>query len=75
MIVCVCNRLKDSVCRATAADGRCRGVGCIYRLNGGRIRCGRCVPMMREILAAHAPTLSTSRPAQVGMEEIVGVRA
>jgi bacterioferritin-associated ferredoxin len=55
MIVCVCNGLKDNVCRTTAANGRCRSVGCIYRLNGAQVRCGRCVPMMQEIFAAHAP--------------------
>jgi bacterioferritin-associated ferredoxin len=60
MIVCVCNGLRDSVCRETAANGQCRGVGCIYRLNGARVRCGRCVPMMQEILAAHAPEPSAS---------------
>lgn len=55
MIVCVCNGLRDSTCRETAADDRCRGLGCIYRLNGARVRCGRCVPMMRELYAEHAP--------------------
>jgi bacterioferritin-associated ferredoxin len=54
MIVCVCNDLKDSVCRKTAANEQCRGVGCIYRLNGARVRCGRCVPMMREIFDTSA---------------------
>lgn len=34
MIVCVCNGLRASTCREAAADGRCRGPGCIYRLNG-----------------------------------------
>ena len=55
MIVCVCNRLGENACRETAASGRCRTVGCMYRLQGGRVRCGRCVPIMTEILAAHAP--------------------
>ena len=55
MIVCVCNRLSESACRATAASGRCRTVGCMYRLHGHRIRCGKCLPVMTEILAMHAP--------------------
>jgi bacterioferritin-associated ferredoxin len=55
VIVCVCNGLRDSTCRETAADDRCRGPGCIYRLNGARVRCGRCVPTMRELYSAHAP--------------------
>ena len=40
MIVCVCNRLNDATCRETAASGRCRTVGCMYRLNGHRVRMG-----------------------------------
>lgn len=55
MIVCVCNRLSEAACRDTAASGRCRTVGCMYRLNGHRIRCGKCLPVMTEILANHAP--------------------
>ena len=55
MIVCVCNRLNDAACRETAASGRCRTVGCMYRLHGHRIRCGKCLPSMTEILAEHAP--------------------
>lgn len=55
MIVCVCNRLREAACRETAASGRCRTVGCMYRLHGHRIRCGKCLPMMTELLAAHAP--------------------
>ncbi|MFO1036695.1 MAG: hypothetical protein U1E45_07615 [Geminicoccaceae bacterium] len=55
MIVCVCNRLNEAACRDVAASGRCRTVGCMYRLNGHRVRCGKCLPMMGEILTAHAP--------------------
>ena len=55
MIVCVCNRLREAACRETAASGRCRTVGCMYRLNGHRVRCGKCLPLMSELLAAHAP--------------------
>ena len=76
MIVCMCNGLKDSVCRTTAADGRCRGVGCIYRLNGARVRCGRCLPMMRTIFAAYAPEgLQAERRARAGTDEMVRARA
>lgn len=62
MIVCVCNRLNDSTCRATAASGRCRTVGCMYRLHGHRIRCGRCLPTMTDILAEHAPDATAGAP-------------
>lgn len=55
MIVCICNRLSEACCRDTAASGRCRTVGCMYRLNGHRIRCGKCLPLMSTLLANHAP--------------------
>ena len=62
MIVCVCNRLSESACRDTAASGRCRTVGCMYRLHGHRIRCGKCLPVMTEILAMHAPDATPGGP-------------
>ena len=62
MIVCVCNRLNESACRDTAASGRCRTVGCMYRLHGHRIRCGKCLPVMTEILAMHAPDATPGGP-------------
>lgn len=58
MIVCICNRLKEAACRETAASGRCRTVGCMYRLHGHRIRCGKCLPQMTAILAEHAPPVT-----------------
>ncbi|MEK0084578.1 (2Fe-2S)-binding protein [Benzoatithermus flavus] len=74
MIVCVCNGLRDKVCRETAASGEARNVGCIYRLNGCQVRCGRCVPMMREIFAAHAPQPPVSGScAACAREETVAV--
>jgi bacterioferritin-associated ferredoxin len=62
MIVCVCNRLNEAACRDTAASGRCRTVGCMYRLHGHRIRCGKCLPVMTELLAAHAPEATAGGP-------------
>ncbi len=53
MIVCMCNGLRERACREAAANGRCRGVGCIYRELGCRVRCGLCVHMMREIFRNH----------------------
>ena len=69
MIVCVCNRLSEAACRDTAASGRCRTVGCMYRLHGHRIRCGKCLPVMTEILAAHAP--ETTPGAGIGAERAI----
>ena len=51
MIVCVCNRLNETSCRDAARSGQCRDVACMYRVQGCRPRCGRCVPIMRDILS------------------------
>lgn len=55
MIVCVCNRLNDKVCKATAQSGQCRNVGCMYRLHGKEVQCGKCVPTMLKLLKEHSP--------------------
>jgi bacterioferritin-associated ferredoxin len=69
MIVCVCNRLSEAACREVAASGRCRTVGCMYRLHGHRIRCGKCLPFMTELLAAHAPEATPG--AAIGAERAI----
>jgi bacterioferritin-associated ferredoxin len=68
MIVCVCNGLRERACRETAGSGRCRGVGCIYRELGCRVRCGRCVPMMQEIFREHR---GGAAPAATGAERAI----
>jgi len=50
VIVCVCNALSETRCRETACRPECRTVGCVYRLQGARIRCGRCLPHMHALL-------------------------
>ena len=65
MFVCICNSLRDQVCRETAASGACRGPGCIYRLNGARVRCGRCVPRMRELYRQHAQAAAAQAVPEV----------
>ena len=46
MIVCICNVLRESECKAAACDPACRTVGCVYRRLGCKVRCGKCVPTM-----------------------------
>jgi len=50
MIVCLCNALGERECREVAARPATRGVGCVYRQLGCRVRCGACVATMREIV-------------------------
>jgi bacterioferritin-associated ferredoxin len=53
MYVCLCNGLTDGQVRriAKAAGGSAAGV---HRSLGVRPQCGKCLPMMREILRDHA---------------------
>jgi bacterioferritin-associated ferredoxin len=55
MIVCVCNGLSSRTCANLVGSGCCRSVGCIFRLQGARVRCGKCLPMMQELYARHGP--------------------
>lgn len=50
MIVCVCNALSETRWRETARRAECRTVGCVSRLQGARIRCGRCLPYVHALL-------------------------
>jgi bacterioferritin-associated ferredoxin len=73
MIVCVCNALSESACREAACHPECRGAGCIYRLLGARVRCGRCVPFVQALVhavkesegACGAPALISGGPPAV----------
>ena len=67
MIVCVCNGLRERACVKLAGAGACRGVGCLYRLQNARVRCGRCVPMMRELFERYALAIPLT-PDHVGRQ-------
>lgn len=49
MYVCVCNAITDRDVR-TQAQGECCTVATIYRSLGTKPRCGKCVPLMRQLL-------------------------
>jgi len=49
MYVCLCNGLTDRQVRGVAKAGGCSPAG-VHRSLGVRPRCGKCLPMMREIL-------------------------
>ena len=66
MIVCVCNRLSEGACREAACRAECQGVGCVYRLLGARVRCGRCVPHMRSLLETAQAAQAMSAPSAAG---------
>lgn len=55
MYVCLCNGLTDRQIRAVAKTGACSPAR-VHRSLGVRLQCGKCLPMMRDILREHAPS-------------------
>jgi bacterioferritin-associated ferredoxin len=49
MYVCVCNAITDRDVRAQA-KGDCGTVAMIYRSLGTRPKCGKCVPLVRQLM-------------------------
>ena len=49
MYVCLCNRITDRDFR-TQCDGQDCSVAMLYRALGAEPQCGKCVPMVRQIL-------------------------
>jgi bacterioferritin-associated ferredoxin len=49
MYVCVCNAITDRDVRASAQCDACTVAG-IYRSLGRQPKCGKCVPLVRQLL-------------------------
>ena len=49
MYVCVCNAITDRDVRASAQCDGCT-VSAIYRSLGRQPKCGKCVPLVRQLL-------------------------
>lgn len=56
MYVCLCNAFTDGQVRGAVAGG-CRSVAQVYDALGAKPECGRCIPMLREMVAQPAPAL------------------
>jgi bacterioferritin-associated ferredoxin len=52
MYVCLCNRITDRQVRAQAVGGDCT-VSTVHRSLGVSPQCGKCLPMMRDIVREH----------------------
>jgi bacterioferritin-associated ferredoxin len=50
MYVCLCNRITDGEIRRHASVEVCTP-GAVYRARGVAPRCGKCIPLLRSILA------------------------
>jgi bacterioferritin-associated ferredoxin len=61
MYVCLCHRLTDGQVKgiAKSAGG---SVSAVHRAFGVRLQCGKCVPMMREILRDVSPLSAVDSP-------------
>lgn len=53
MYVCLCNAITDRDVRAQAS-GECCTVSMVYRALGTKPQCGKCVPMVRQMLGQAA---------------------
>ncbi|HJU15859.1 MAG TPA: (2Fe-2S)-binding protein [Stellaceae bacterium] len=56
MYICLCNALTDRQIR-TQCEGEDTSVAMVYRALGATPQCGKCVPLVRQILrqSAEAP--------------------
>ena len=52
MYVCLCNRITDRQVRTQAAGGNCT-LGSVHNSLGISPKCGKCLPMMRDIVREH----------------------
>ncbi len=59
MYVCLCNRVTDRQVRAQAATGSCT-ISSVHRALGITPKCGKCLPMMRDLVREHAKSPSTA---------------
>ena len=53
MYVCICNAINERRVHGAIADGAAR-LSEVFRKNGCRPQCGRCLAHMREVMQTHA---------------------
>lgn len=53
MYLCICNAITDRQARSQGAASGC-SVAAFYRTLGVTLKCGKCVPVLREILGAQS---------------------
>ena len=63
MYVCLCNALTDRDVRAQCEGADC-SVAMVYRALGAAPQCGKCVPMVRDMLRQ-----TVSAPAEMGGDD------
>lgn len=58
MYLCICNAITDGQARSHDAISAC-SVAAFYRALGIKPKCGKCVPIVREILDAESESLQS----------------
>jgi bacterioferritin-associated ferredoxin len=58
MYLCICNAITDSQARSQCPASDC-SVAAFYRKLGVTLKCGKCVPRVREILDSHSSLVET----------------
>jgi bacterioferritin-associated ferredoxin len=60
--VCICNGFTDGQVRSVCQERQGR-VSDIYRALGCAVKCGKCVPLLKELSRAEAPVLALAEAA------------
>jgi len=60
MYLCICNAITDSQARSQCPASGC-SVAAFYRTLGVTLKCGKCVPVLREILDAQSNAIEARR--------------
>ncbi len=56
MYLCICNAITDRQARSHSSDSG-NSVAAFYRALGVKPKCGKCVPTVRELLAAQSNSI------------------
>jgi bacterioferritin-associated ferredoxin len=59
MYICLCNGFTDGKVRMVARNGEC-SVSEVYRVLGCKPQCGKCVPLVRDLIRAEASMAAAS---------------
>ena len=61
MYVCLCHGLNDRQVRAAIDEGRAGSAAQVYQHHGCKPRCGKCVPMVKDMVRSARPQESCGR--------------
>lgn len=60
MYLCICNAITDRQARSQCTTSGC-SVAAFYRALGVKPKCGKCVPLVREILDSQSNAMEASQ--------------